>query len=64
MTGTDQTAAHAVALEQAPLKPRIDASARRLLEFLERNKVVRHFDYPHGFSDPHNCCENVSLIFT
>jgi len=46
------------------LKSRIDASARLLLDFLERNKGDDRFDYPHSFSYPKNCCESVSLILT
>ncbi|HWU72390.1 MAG TPA: hypothetical protein VN137_02835 [Sphingomonas sp.] len=42
----------------------IDASARLLLDFLERNKGDGRFDYPHSFSYPKNCCESVSLILT
>jgi hypothetical protein len=45
-------------------KADIDASARLLVAFLERNEAERLFKFPFSYSYPTNCCESVSLILT
>lgn len=44
------------------LKPQVDASARRLLAFLERNREEELIAFPFSYSFPRNCCESASLI--
>ncbi|MGH6696253.1 hypothetical protein [Sphingopyxis sp.] len=44
------------------LKLEVDASARRLLGFLEQNREEEIVEFPFSHCFPRNCCESASLI--
>lgn len=46
-----------------PSKNDVDASATKLVAFLDANRSETIFKFPHSFSFPRNCCQGVSLLF-
>lgn len=50
-------------MSRFPVKLSLDASALRLMAFMEENRTDQRFRFPFSYSYPRNCCEGVSLIF-